>query len=45
MFDRGIITITLKDYKESTPYQRLSWGVITDEIIRFRSNQKPFTIY
>ena len=45
MFDRGIITLTLEDYNNLTPYQRLAIMVITDEIVRFRSNKNTFLTY
>ena len=45
MFDRGIISLSLDDYKKSTPYQLLAWSVITNEIIKFRAGQKPFAVY
>ena len=45
MFDRGIISLSLDDYKKSTPYQQLAWAVITNEIIKFRAGQKPFAVY
>jgi hypothetical protein len=45
MFDQGIISLSLEDYKKSTPFQQLAWAVITKEIIDFRLKQKPFAIY
>ena len=45
MFDRGIISLTLEDYKRATPYQQLAWAIMTDEIIRFRHSMKPFAVY
>ena len=45
MFDRGVISLSLDDYKKCTPYQQLAWAVITKEIIDFRAKQKPFAVY
>ena len=45
MFDRGIITLTLEDYNNLTPYQRLAIMIITDEIRRFRSDKNTFLTY
>jgi len=45
MFDRGIITLTLDEYNDLTPYQQLALAVITDEITRFRSSKNSFLTY
>ena len=45
MFDRGIITLTLEDYNNLTHFQQLAVMVITDEIIRFRSDKNTFLTF
>jgi len=45
MFDRGIINLTLEEYNNLTPFQQLAITVITDEIVRFRSNKNSFLTY
>jgi len=45
MFDRGIITLTLEDYNRLTHFQKLAIIVITDEIMKFRSNKNTFLTF
>lgn len=45
MFDQGLISLTLNEFNNLTPYQKLALSVISEEIIRFRKNSKPFVIF
>lgn len=45
MFDRGIISLSLDDWNGLTPFQQTSIIIITDEIVKFRSNKDSFLIY
>lgn len=45
MFDRGIISLSLDDWNSLTPYQQMSMIIITDEIVKFRSNKDSFLTY
>ena len=45
MFDQGLISLTLNEFNNLTPYQKLALSVISEEIIRFRKNSKPFVVF